>query len=704
MKQSYKTFEKYQVMQQGESDCGVACLLSIINYYDASPISLEELRAYSGTTVTGTSMLGLYEAAQKIGFKANGCKATLQSLKEHQQPAILHVIINQQLQHYIVFYQYNQHNNTFVIGDPARGVKEYTEEQLLEIWTSKTVLVLEKTPQLKTESETKENRKKWFLEIIEKDKNYLISGGFIGVVIAVLGLSMSIFSQRLIDHILPSNDKVKLLLSVGLLCVLLGGRVLFTYIRGLLLSKHSKRFNSDVIHSFFSKLMYLPVPFFQQRKTGEMVARLNDTQRLQQVVTHFMTNITIDVLLVLISLIYLCFFNIWIGVAVLVIIPVYVLVAFKYNTTIMDAQQEVMELYAQTESQYISTVQGIKAVKINKKESYFTDQTKLIYDQFQARIFDFSKLQLKVSSLMESWNVVFSILLIGIGAYFVFQEQLTTGEMMAILTVAMNISPSVIRVSLSNIEWNEAKVVFDRMYEFVKIEKEKATTDVVINDIKEIEFIGSSFRFPGKKELLSKLNFKVEKGEIIALTGESGSGKSTILNLLQKFQFASSGEIKVDGHQLNEISNESWRQHIGVVDQDIILFSGTVIENITMSQKPEDFEEAVKICQEIGLHDLIMKLPQNYMTVVGENGVNLSGGQKQLIAFARAMIKKPKVLLLDEFTSAMDSTIEKEVLQIVKKDAKHRITIVISHHNEMLQYVGRMYKIENNTMRSFAVV
>ncbi|AZQ64758.1 peptidase domain-containing ABC transporter [Flammeovirga pectinis] len=704
MKEKYKLFEKYQVTQQGESDCGIACLLSIINYYDGVSIPLEELRALSGTTVTGTSLLGLYEAANKLGFNANGCKAKIESLKEHKSPAILHVILNQQLQHYIVFYGYNSENNSFIIGDPARGIKVYTEEELSEVWISKTILVLEKTDKFQLNKNKKENRKKWFLDIIDEDKNYLISGGFLGVIIAVLGLSMSIFSQRLIDYILPSNDLTKLILSIGLLFILLSVRVLFTYVRGVLLSKHSKKFNSKVIHSFFSKLMYLPFSFFQQRKTGEMVARLNDSQRLQQVVTYFMTSVVIDVLLVFISLVYLCFFNIWIGLTVVVFIPVYVFVAFKYNKKVMDAQQEVMELYAHTESQYISTVQGIKTVKVNQKEAFFTAQTKQIYDEYQSRIFDFSKLQLKIGSFMESWNTVFSVALLGLGATIVFKEGLTTGEMMAILTVAMNITPSVIRVSLSNIEWNEAKVAFDRMYEFVKVEEEKQNSNLKIDEIDEIDFKEVSFRYPGKKELLSKLNFKVKKGEMIAVTGDSGSGKSTLFNILQKFQTISSGEIVVNETSLDLISNKNWRQYIGVVDQNIMLFPGTVIENITLSSEPENYEAAVNFCQKIGLHQLIMKLPQDYLTIVGENGINLSGGQKQLVALARALFKKPKVLLLDEFTSAMDSSIEKEVLEILKKEAKNRITILVSHHDELLHYVDKTYKIENNKMQTLALV
>lgn len=704
MKEKYKLFEKYQVTQQGESDCGIACLLSIINYYDGVSIPLEELRAISGTTVTGTTLLGLYEAANNLGFNANGCKATIESLKEHDSPAILHVILNQHLQHYIVFYGYNSENNTFIIGDPARGIKVYTEEELSEVWISKTILVLEKTDKFQLNKNKKENRKKWFLDIIDEDKNYLISGGFLGVIIAVLGLSMSIFSQRLIDYILPSNDLTKLILSIGLLFILLSVRVLFTYVRGVLLSKHSKKFNSKVIHSFFSKLMYLPFSFFQQRKTGEMVARLNDSQRLQQVVTYFMTSVVIDFLLVFISLVYLCFFNIWIGLTVVVFIPVYVFVAFKYNKKVMDAQQEVMELYAHTESQYISTVQGIKTVKVNQKEAFFTVQTKQIYDEYQSRIFDFSKLQLKIGSFMESWNTVFSVALLGLGATIVFKEGLTTGEMMAILTVAMNITPSVIRVSLSNIEWNEAKVAFDRMYEFVKVEEEKQNLTLKIDEIDVIDFKEVSFRFPGKKELLSKLNFKVKNGEMIAVTGDSGSGKSTLFNILQKFQTISSGEIVVNETSLDLISNKNWRQYIGIVDQNIMLFPGTVIENITLSSEPENYEAAVNFCQKIGLHQLIMKLPQDYLTIVGENGINLSGGQKQLVALARALFKKPKVLLLDEFTSAMDSSIEKEVLEILKKEAKNRITILVSHHDELLHYVDKTYKIENNTMHTLALV
>ncbi|OHX67112.1 peptidase domain-containing ABC transporter [Flammeovirga pacifica] len=703
MKKSIHFIKKIHTEQQGEADCGVACLLSIIRYYHGYPIPLEELRAISGTSISGTSLLGLYEGASKIGFKAVGCKASIEHLKKHEQPCILHVLIKNQ-QHYIIVYGYDQKNETFIVGDPAKGVFEMNVVDLENIWSSKTLLTLEVTKQFNTDKEVKQQRAHWFLEVLQKDKNYLISGGFLGVIVAVLGLSMSIFSQRLIDFILPSNNQQKLILSISLLFILLSLRVLFTYVRGILLSKHSKKFNANIVHSFFSKLMYLPYSFFQQRKTGEMIARLNDTQRLQKVVTHFMTNISIDVLLVSISLIYLCFFNVWIGSLVLFFIPIYILIAFKYNAKIIQQQKEVMELYAHTESQYISTVQGIKTIKINQKETFFTNNTRQVYHQFQNKIFDFSKLQLRVSGWMESWNTIFSITLISIGAFIVFKEKLTTGELMAILTIAMNITPSVIRISLSNIDWNEAKVAFDRMYEFIQVDKEKSKGSKNLTEIEKIQFHQLGYRYPGRKELLQEINIEIKKGETIGIIGNSGSGKTTLLHLLQKFYAPTSGQIQVNGYSLNDITTDNWRSFLSTVDQDIQLFSGSVLENITLSHDPKDFEKAVQFCHESGFHSLIMHLPQNYMTIVGENGLNLSGGQKQLVALIRALFKNPQILLLDEFTSAMDKDLEKEVIKILDKNANDRITILISHFDNLSNIVDKVYKIENQSMQHLACV
>ncbi|WP_340155370.1 cysteine peptidase family C39 domain-containing protein [uncultured Winogradskyella sp.] len=245
---SQKDLEKTFVLQQDQSDCGVACLLSLIQYYESSN-SLEKLREISGTTSQGTTLLGLYQAANQLGFTAQGNQADLQAIIDHKEPLILHVVIEEHLQHYIICYGYQ--NNKFIIGDPAKGIIYLTKEELEAIWKSKSCLTL--TPNdsfIKSKSQDK-NKKEWFLKLVKEDSKLISFSVLLGLGIAILGMAMAIFSQKLIDDILPSKDFNKLITGIILVAFLLLVRVLFTALRDFFLITQSKDFNNRFILLFF---------------------------------------------------------------------------------------------------------------------------------------------------------------------------------------------------------------------------------------------------------------------------------------------------------------------------------------------------------------------------------------------------------------------------------------------------------------------
>jgi len=220
-----KELEKLFVLQQGEADCGIACLLSIIKYYGGNN-TLETLRKLSGTNVTGATLLGLYQAANQIGFTAEGCEADMAALIKHPSPVILHVIIDKQLQHYIVCFGISKYEDEikYIIGDPAKGIVYLSRNELAAIWQSKTCLTLEPNKNFKKEEDITTQKKQWIKQLIKEDIPLLSIAATIGVGIAVLGIVMSLFSQRLIDDILPKKNFVKLNLGIALVFLLLSAK------------------------------------------------------------------------------------------------------------------------------------------------------------------------------------------------------------------------------------------------------------------------------------------------------------------------------------------------------------------------------------------------------------------------------------------------------------------------------------------------
>ena len=691
---SQKLIHKTFVLQHDQSDCGVACLLSLVQYYGGTH-TLEELRSLSGTTVQGTTLLGLYQAANSIGFEAEGNEADIEVLKAYNAPLILHLTMGN-LEHYVVCYGFEK--GVFIIGDPAKGIIKLSPEELNSLWRSKTCLTLTPTPQFKKKTTQQKAQFKWFLNLIQKDVRLLLISGLLGTVIAVLGLAMAIFSQKLIDNILPSKDVSKLIQGVLLLTFLLLARIGISVVREYFLLLQAKDFNTRINQQFFSKLLHLPKFFFDTRKIGELVARLNDTQRIQRVIKMLVSATFIDILVVFITSAFLFYYSWQVGVFTLLSIPIYFFVIHKNNAKIVALQREVMQSYALVESHYINTFQGITDIKIGNKQGVFSKVNKTIFLSSQEKAFQLGKVNIKLSWISGAISVIFLVSILVYNAIQVLNGTLLLGELMAILSMVGSLLPSVLNLALISIPINEAKVAFARMYNFTAIPPEQEEGEN-INTIDRITLENVSFRFIGRKPILHHLSLQINKGEIVAVVGENGCGKSTLANLLLQFYPPDEGVIYINQqYPLNTIATKNYRSKVAYIPQEVAIFNGNVLDNILLGT-PCKAEDLLAFLSEYGFDTYFNQFPQGLTTQLGEKGVNISGGQKQLIAFARALFKKPQLLILDEATSAMDRHTEAFVHRILNQIKRDSLTLFISHRLHSLQhFADRICILENGTV------
>ncbi|WP_139959249.1 peptidase domain-containing ABC transporter [Flavicella sediminum] len=692
-----KHIKNTHVLQHDQTDCGTACLLSVVRYYKGEN-SLEKLRKLSGTNQRGTTLLGLLQAANGIGFRSVGNQADIQALIEHGSPLILHVLIEEKLEHYVICYGYE--NDKFCIGDPAKGILFYSEEELETIWKSKYCLTLTPSSSFAKATQLKSAKRKWFFNLLRKDKQLLGLSVVLGIGIALLGMAMAIFSQKLIDDILPSQDIKKLITGIALLSFLLLIRIGFTALRQFLLLQQSKNFNNRIIDVFYTSLLHLPKPFFDTRKIGELVARLNDTGRIQKVILFMTKNMVIDFLNVFISSGFLFWYSWQTGCIALLSLPVYFFMIYRFNSKIIAAQKEVMYGYALNESNYINSMQGIATIKNDNKQSFFQKINKIIYGNYQDKIVDLGKVNIHLSLFSGVAGSLFLIAILSYTSFQVFDETLKLGELMAILGIAGALLPSITNLALVSIPINEAKIAFDRMYEFTTIEKEKQE-GIVLTEFNSLEIRNASFRFAGRKQLLTGINMSVKKGELVAIVGESGGGKSILTQIIQRFYKFETGNVLINSEiELENIGLDSWRDTIGVIPQEISIFNGRLIDNLLLGS-----EDAPKLmidfCQENGFEKFITQMPQGFATIVGEEGINLSGGQKQIIALIRVLYKKPQLLLLDEATSAMDRNTERFTLDLLQK-LKNKMGIVFVSHrlHSLKNRADRIYVLENGTIQN----
>ena len=397
-------------------------------------------------------------------------------------------------------------------------------------------------------------------------------------------------------------------------------------IRNLFLIRQTRDFNNRINDRFYSSLLSLPKLFFDTRKTGELVARLNDTQRVQRVITTIAGSTVIDALTALVSFAFLFYYSWQTGIIATVSLPFYFLLVYVFNRRIISAQRQVMQGYALSESNYITTMQGIAAIKNSNRIPFFQKLNWLIYGNFQEKVVALGKINVKLTVFSIIFSVLFLMGILSYTSFLVFNNQMKLGELMAVLGISGSLLPAVAGLALIAIPINEAKVAFNRMYEFATLKPEEAgsKTDT---DFRILEVNRLAFRFAGQKQLLKDISLSIKKGECVAIVGESGCGKSTFVQILQKFYPFESGSITInESIGLSEIKTENWRNIIGVIPQEIAVFNGNVVDNLLLS--PEDNPNDVeKFIADYGFMPFIQSLPQGFASILGEEGVNLSGAK-----------------------------------------------------------------------------
>ncbi len=679
------------VLQQGEADCGVACLLSVIRYYDGAEVSLHKLRRLSGTSISGTTVLGLFEASKHCGFDAAGMQASeLNDLRTLSGPAILHVTLHGRMQHFVVLYE--SHNDMAIIGDPAIGIVIVPWSELEKIWISKVLLTLSCNSSFQTGQSDAANRLLWIKSLIKADFDYLAIVVLLGILISGLGLSTAFFSQRLIDQIIPVGDWKKLVMALLLLTIILMFRNVVGLIRGKILLRQSVRFNTRVVQDLFSRLVRLPKTFFDSYRTGDIISRINDSARIQSAVAVLVGSSCIDLMVIGASTLVIFQYSAAVGSIILVSILVFVALLMGRSRALFRHQKDTLVSYSMAESHFIDTIKGITTIQAAYREAVFETINNRIYSLYQQNVSRLGVVQLNYSLTSETIALFSQILIFGASSVLVMQGLLLVGELVAILALANTVFPAVGRLIIFNVQIQEARVAFQRMFEMSSIDEDKHEGAAAeFKDITEVAVRDVSFRFPGQKQLLKNISLQLTQNQITGLLGDSGSGKTTLIQLLQKFYEVEDGEITSNGVSLQNVDGREWRKCLGVVNQDFQIFNGSILFNIALSEQEPALERARTVVAGLGFESYFSVLPDGVNTLVGDQGVILSGGQRQLVALCRAMFGAPKLLILDEPTSAMDPFMEQHVIDLLINIKQQIPVIIVTHRTEVARRCDRIY-------------
>ncbi|CEP98532.1 peptidase domain-containing ABC transporter [Paraclostridium sordellii] len=690
----------YCIKQHDYKDCGCACLSTICKTYGLKyPIS--KIREVAGTDKEGTSALGVIKAAEKLGFSAKGVKANKPEdiFGEIPLPAIAHVVIDNTMLHYVVIHKISE--KEIIVADPAKGIVKYKPSDFFNIWTG-ILIILTPTSDFKEGNEVKGVFTRFF-ELLKPQKGLLINIFLASILITIFGIIGSFYFKFLLDDVVPNNLKQSLtMFSIGFI-VLSIFKVIMEAFRTQLLIHLGQKLDIPLMLGYYEHVINLPMNFFGTREVGEIISRFNDASNIRQAISGVALTMMIDVFMVLIGGGILYSQSPFLFSLTIIPLVLYGIIVYSFKSNIEKANRETMEKNSKLTSYLIESLNGIETIKAFNSEREVNLETEKRFIKFIKAIFKnecINNIQVSLKSLVKG---VFAIAILWIGSIQVLNGKISFGELLtfnALLAYFLTPIENIINLQPTV---QTALVAAERLSEILDLELEKSEQeDKKINpkSLKgNISFKDVDFRYGTRNLILKNINMTIKKGERIALVGESGSGKTTLAKLLLNFYQCEKGEILVNDYNLLDINVEALRDKIAYISQETFLFNGTILENLMLGNPYLTYEEIIDACEKAQIHDFINSLPLRYNTLVEENGSNFSGGQKQRISIARAILRKPEILIMDEATSNLDSITEKAIERTIHKFSEGMTTIIIAHRLSTIMRCDNIYILEKGEIK-----
>ncbi|TAG14425.1 MAG: peptidase domain-containing ABC transporter [Sphingobacteriia bacterium] len=718
--------------QQNQMDCGPTCLYMISRYY-GRVIALEKLRELSEIGKEGVSLLGISDAAEKIGLQTTALKLSFTKLiEEAPKPAILHWGQN----HFIIlqpqkkYFFHNKLHKNITIADPAKGIITINKELFLQKWISDKndqgeptgiALLLEPGQDFYNNqynddfAEKKTNHINQLIGYIRPHKK-LVFQLLLGVILgSLLQLVFPFLTQSVVDVGINTQNIQFVYIILFAQLALFIGRLSVEFIRSWILYHISSRINISILTGFLIKLMKLPLAYFDSKKTGDILQRMNDHQRIQNFLTGTSLNTLFSLFnLLVFSIVLLNYSGLIFGVfaAASAFYIVWILLFLKKRKQ-LDYQQ--FDIAAAEQSRTIQLVQGMQEIKLHGSEK----QQRWQWEHLQAALFRIGMKGLSLNQWQQAGGFFINegknIFITFIAATAVIQGQITLGAMLAIQYMIGQLNAPIEQMIGFVQNWQLAKISLERLDEINQLPDEEP---VILNGNKANQLVTQlpenrslhlhniSFTYPGagNEPVLKNITIQIPHGKVTAIVGTSGSGKTTLLKLLLKFYDTKSGEIYIGdtteslGLNLSNISHRAWRKQCGVVMQDSFIFSDSIAKNIAVGEDYPDTEKLRHAAKIANITSFIESLPLGYNTKIGAEGTGVSAGQRQRILIARAVYKNPDIILLDEATNALDANNERTILKNLNQFFEGKTVVVVAHRLSTVKNADQIVVLHNGVI------
>lgn len=530
------------------------------------------------------------------------------------------------------------------------------------------------------------------------------------LLISLIGMGYPILTNIIFKDLVPSetieiDKKVIYIIVIGLILLLcylirMGLRFFVQYYGHVI----GVKMQADMRRDMFNKLQRLPFSYYDEHETGKIMSRMtNDLQDVSELAHHGPENIFICGITLILSFIYLLTIEWRFGVILLVCVPVLLLISIFKRKKMRKAFTETRKDIAVINSQVESSISGIRVTKAftnNDKEVDKFNQSNEKYVQSKSEAYKaMGSFQSSTTFITDLFNAV---LLVGGGLLVVLApEEFSLADYTTfVVSVGLFITP--LTTLINFVEQFESGITgFKRFLEIMDTNEEIEDPNSINVDKLDgnIVFDNVSFKYETSKGILKNVSFKIDKGKTVALVGNSGGGKTTICHLIPRFYVVTDGNIYIDNYNINDLSLKSLRKNIGIVQQDVFLFNGTIKENILYGRLDASDEEVIEAAKKANIHDYILTLEHGYDTEIGERGIKLSGGQKQRISIARVFLKNPSILILDEATSALDNATEILIQGALDELTKNRTTIVVAHRLSTIKNADEIYVVDDGMIK-----
>ncbi len=677
---------KYQcILQHSEEDCGAACLASVAKHYGRT-LSLNQVREVVGTGQLGTTLLGLRRGAEALGLNARATRTSselLDRISEVPLPAIIHW----KGYHWVVLY--GQRGKKYAIADPAVGIRYLSRSEVQEGWTSYIMLLLQPDQErFFAQPDEKIGGFGRFLKRAWPYRAIIAEALLINFFLGLLSLTYPFLIQILTDDVLVQGD-TKLLAAVAIAVVVM--RFVSSslgLIESNLIAHFAQRLELGLVLEFGRAILRLPLTYYESRRSGEIVSRMRDIQEINQLVSQGVVSLPSQFFIAIVSFFFMLFYSWKLTLIAIIIAVAMTLSTVGFLPALQQKTRSLLVLEAENQGVLVETFKGALTLKTTTAAPQFWEELQSRFSRL-ANI-TFGTIQITIINNIFSGLVsgIGSVVLLWFGSTLVIGKELTIGQLLAFSSININFLSFIGTVIGFVDAFTRVRTATERLTEVIDSTPEtQADTKKPFAQIAgdaDIICTNLNFHHTGRVDLLEDFSLTMPGGKVIALIGKSGCGKSTLAKLIGGLYSPHSGNIRIGIYNLQDLALDCLRQQVVLVPQEPHFWSRSIIENFRLGSPHVTFEQIVLACQIAEADDFISKLPDKYQTVLGEFGANISGGQRQRLAIARAIVTEPPILILDESTASLDPVSETHVLDRLLYYRQGQTTILISHRPRVI--------------------